>query len=44
VGKRVYEQKTYLETTGRGFFGTIGNIVKWLLIIGVVIIIIGALT
>lgn len=40
---RKYEQKTYMEATGRGFWGSIFNILKWVVIIGIVLAVIAAL-
>ena len=39
---RKYEQRTYMEPVGRGFFGTIGHLLKWAAIIIIVLAIIGA--
>jgi len=40
---RRYEQRTYIEPARRGFFGTIFNVLKWLIIIGIILIVIAAL-
>lgn len=40
---RKYEQKTYMEATGRGFWGSIFNILKWVVIAVIVLAILGAL-
>jgi hypothetical protein len=40
---RKYEQRTYMEPVGRGFWGTIGNVLKWLILLGIALAILGAL-
>lgn len=40
---RRYEQRTYMEATGRGFLGWIGFFLKWIILGVLVLAILGAL-
>lgn len=41
---RKYEQKTYMEATGRGFWGTVFWLLKWTILIVIVLAVIAAVT
>ena len=40
---RKYEQKTYMEQVGRGFWGTILWLLKWVILIVIVLAVIAAI-